>query len=150
MNRTSDVSKNSEVLTFRTTKRMMDLIRATALQENISVSDFIKQTIAEYFNRRLTDSEILHQTLNENTRHIKYLEDKTELMAYMVLGMVKEIKKSLNPTNLSRDIIEEEMKVFEKNCFKSLKNQHPGKLSQMVMDIYEEEASPEESEEGEA
>ena len=40
----------------------------------------------------------------------------------------------------SNELLDELMQDFEKNCVKSLKNQHPGKLEQMLINIYEREA----------
>ncbi len=136
-----ELSKNSKMIGVRFPPKVYLLIEAKAKEEGISISKMIRDSVIEYLDRTFLDTEIIHQSLIESSRKLSYLDDKMELLSLICLGMVKELKKSLPARpEFSNELLDELMQDFEKNCVKSLKNQHPGKLEQMLINIYEREA----------
>ena len=125
----------------RLTKRQAELLKLKAIEENASASEIIRQAVMSYVNRDLSDAEIVHATICENTRKIKYLEDKIELLAIIIFQEVKTIIKKLpHGNNAPQAIAENEFERFIRECMKTLKESGGGMLENMVLDLYEQSA----------
>ena len=61
---------------LRMTEQMENLIKSKALEHNTTESEIIRQALSNYINRSMSDSEIVHASLVENSRKIRYLENK--------------------------------------------------------------------------
>lgn len=126
----------------RFTKQMDDLIKAKALEKHTTDSEIIRQAISNYINRSLSDTEIVHASLAENSRKIRYLEKKVELLALVVFEQTKQLMRTMPTKQINTDsFVENEFDKFLKNCTKTLKTNHTGMLESMILDIYEQQGS---------
>ena len=69
---------------LRFTKQMDELVKSKALEHHTTESEIIRQAVMNYINRSMSDTEIVHASLVENTRKIRYLENKVELLALVI------------------------------------------------------------------
>ena len=145
---TNTQDQYSETLQVRLTKQQVNLLKAKTLEQNVSISSLIRQAVVLYLNRTLSDTELLYASMNENVRNIRYLDNKVELLALIIMEQTKYQMRVLpsNPVNTDENA-EFDYSKFEKNCFKSLRQNHRGKLESMLIDCYEQsgELEPEES-----
>lgn len=127
---------------IRLTKQMDELVKSKALERHTTDSEIIRQAVANYINRSMSDTEIVHASLMENTRKIRYLENKVELMALVVFELVKLLMKSLPSRQVNSDtVVQHEFEAFMRNCTKILRNNHTGVLEAMILDSYEQQGS---------
>lgn len=127
---------------LRITKQMDDLIKAKALEKHTSDSEILRQAIANYINRALSDTEIVHASLMENTRKIRYLENKVELLALVIFEQTKLFMKVLPSKQINTDVsVQHDFEKFMQNCTKILKSNHTGVLESMILDAYEQSGS---------
>ena len=87
----------------------------------------------------MSDTEIVHSSIAENTRKVRYLEDKVELLALIVMEQTKYIMKMfpMKQINLN-ELVDLEFEKFRKDCMKTLKKNHGGMLESMILDLYEQ------------
>lgn len=134
--------KYSVLQQLRITKQMDDLLKAKALEKHTTESEIIRQAISNYINRALSDTEIVHASLMENTRKIRYLENKVELLALVVFEQTKLIMKSLpSRPAVNETMVQHDFDKFMNNCTKILKSNHTGVLEAMILDSYEQQGS---------
>ena len=88
---------------LRMTEQMENLIKSKALEHNTTESEIIRQALSNYINRSMSDSEIVHASLVENSRKIRYLENKVELLALIVMQQTKFIMKMFPNRQINSD-----------------------------------------------
>lgn len=127
---------------LRFTKQMDELVKSKALEHHTTESEIIRQAVTNYINRSMSDTEIVHASLMENTRKIRYLENKVELLALVIFEQTKLMMKILpSPSKqMNSDFaVENDFKRFMQNCTKLLKSNHTGVLEAMILDSYEQQ-----------
>ncbi|AEB14642.1 hypothetical protein [Treponema succinifaciens] len=124
---------------LRMTEQMENLIKSKALEHNTTESEIIRQALSNYINRSMSDSEIVHASLVENSRKIRYLENKVELLALIVMQQTKFIMKMFPNRQINSDeFVNIEYERFVRDCTKILKSNHSGVLESMILDAYEQ------------
>lgn len=124
---------------LRITEQMGSLIKSKALEQNTSESEIIRQALANYINRSMSDAEIVHASLVENSRKIRYMENKVELLALIVMQQTKFIMKMFPNRQINSDeLVNIEYEKFVRECTKILKSNHNGILESMILDAYEQ------------
>lgn len=120
---------------LRMTEQMENLIKSKALEHNTTESEIIRQA--------LSNSEIVHASLVENSRKIRYLENKVELLALIVMQQTKFIMKMFPNRQINSDeLVNIEYERFVRDCTKILKSNHSGVLESMILDAYEQGGDP--------
>ncbi len=138
-NKKEEYVKYNVLKQIRITEQMDGLIKSKALEHNSTESEIIRQSLNNYINRSMSDSEIVHASLVENTRKIRYLENKIELLGLLIVQQTKYIMKILpNREVNSEAIVDVEYENFMRNCTKILKSNHSGILESMILDAYEQ------------
>ena len=128
---------------LRMTEQMENLIKSKALEHNTTESEIIRQALSNYINRSMSDSEIVHASLVENSRKIRYLENKVELLALIVMQQTKFIMKMFPNRQINSDkLVNIEYERFVRDCTKILKSNHSGVLESMILDAYEQGGDP--------
>ena len=90
-------------------------------------------------NRSMSDTEIVHASLVENTRKIRYLERKVELLALIVFQQTKFLIRVMPSRQVnSESLVEKDFDRFKNECMRSLKTNHGGILESMILDLYEQ------------
>ena len=129
---------------LRFTKQMDELVKSKALEHHTTESEIIRQAVTNYINRSMSDTEIVHASLVENTRKIRYLENKVELLALVIFEQTKLMMKILPSKQMNSDFtVENDFKRFMQNCTKLLKSNHTGVLEAMILDSYEQQEEKE-------
>ena len=125
---------------LRFTKQMDELVKSKALEHHTTESEIIRQAVMNYINRSMSDTEIVHASLVENTRKIRYLENKVELLALVIFEQTKLMMKILPSKQVNSDFaVENDFKRLMQNCTKLLKSNHTGVLEAMILDSYEQQ-----------
>lgn len=126
------------VKTVKLTGKMNELVQEKARERRTTDSEIIRQAVASYMNRSMNDAEIVHASLVENSRKIRYLENKVELLALVIFEQTKLLMKRLPNKQINLDaVVELEFEKFKQGCSKSMKSNHAGVLEMMVLDAYE-------------
>lgn len=142
-NRKESYVKYSVLKQIRMTEQMQNLIKSKALEHNTTESEIIRQALDNYINRCMSDSEIVHASLVENSRKIRYLENKVELLALIVMQQTKFIMKMFPNRQINSDeVVNIEYERFVRDCTKILKSNHSGVLESMILDAYEQGDDP--------
>ena len=124
---------------LRMTEQMENLIKSKALEHNTTESEIIRQALSNYINRSMSDSEIVHASLVENSRKIRYLENKVELLALIVMQQTKFIMKMFPNRQINSDeFVNIEYERFVRDCTKILKSNHSGVLETLILAAYEQ------------
>ena len=127
---------------IRLTKQTAELVEAKALEKHTTESEIIRQAVANYMNRSMSDTEIVHASLMENTRKIRYLENKVELLALIVFQQTKFLMRVMPSRQVNTDaLVEKDFERFKNDCMRSLKSNHGGMLEAMILDLYEQGGS---------
>lgn len=131
--------KFSVLKQLRLTKQMDELVKAKALERHTTDSEIIRQAVANYINRSMSDTEIVHASLMENTRKIRYLENKVELLALVLFEQTKLMLRILPNKAVNSDfMVEKDFAKFMADCTNHLKTNHSGVLESMILDSYEQ------------
>lgn len=131
--------KFSVMRQLRFTKQMDELVKAKALERHTTDSEIIRQAVANYINRSMSDTEIVHASLMENTRKIRYLENKVELLALVLFEQTKLMLRILPNKAVNSDfMVEKDFEKFMADCTNHLKTNHRGVLESMILDSYEQ------------
>ncbi len=129
---------------IRFTKQVSELIEAKALEQHTTESEIIRQSVAEYMNRSMSDTEIVHASLAEVSRKIRYLENKVELLALVLFEQTKFLMRVMPSRQTNSDeLVEKDFKRFISGCTKSLRQNHGGMLESMILDAYEQSGTDE-------
>ena len=138
-NKKEEYVKYDKIKQVRLSKQLDNLIEAKALETNCNSSEIIREAIISFLNRNMSDTEIVHSSIAENTRKVRYLEDKVELLALIVMEQTKYIMKMfpMKQINLNESV-DLEFEKFRKDCMKTLKKNHGGMLESMILDLYEQ------------
>lgn len=140
-NKKDDYVKYQEVTQVRLTNQQKKILASKAIEQNTTVSELIRQSVMNYINRNMSDTEIVHSSLVENSRKIRYLENKIELLALIVLEQTKYFMKIMPQKQINTDsLVEIEFQKFNDNCMKILKTNHGGILESMILDLYEQDS----------
>lgn len=140
-----EISKYSKFVGIRFSPHMYKMIESKAIQEDSTPSDIIREACMEYFDRNYTNAEMMLQQLQELSKKISYQDDKIEIYGMLLLNLVREwytLFKYNGRVDDNKVLLDRDIKAFEDQAAKSLKN-HPGILSQMVLNIYEKEGAKE-------
>lgn len=138
-NRKESYVKYGVLKQLRMTEQMQNLIKSKALEHNTTESEIIRQALDNYINRCMSDSEIVHASLVENSRKIRYLENKVELLALIVMQQTKFIMKMFPNRQINSDeLVNIEYERFVRDCTKILKSNHSDVLESMILDAYEQ------------
>lgn len=138
-NKKESYVKYDKLKQIRLTNQLDNLIESKALEENCTSSEIIREAIISFLNRNMSDKEIIHSSIAENTRKIRYLEDKVELLALIVMEQTKYMMKMLPTKQVNlNEIVDLEFEKFKKDCMKTLKKNHGGMLESMILDLYEQ------------
>ncbi len=124
---------------MRLTDTQKKILASKAAEQNTSISELIRQAVGNYINRNLSDTEIIHSSLAENSRKIRYLEDKVELLALIIMQQTKYLMKVMPQKQINTDsLVEIEYRKFNDECTKILKTNHGGILESMILNLYEQ------------
>ena len=124
---------------LRLTSQMAELVEAKALERHTTDSEIIRQAVSNYVNRSMSDVEIVHASLSETSRKIRYLENKVELLALVVFEQTKMLMKSVPNRAINSDaVVKNEFEKFMRGVTKTLKTNHTGVLEAMILDSYEQ------------
>ncbi len=127
---------------LRFTKQMDELVKAKALEGHTTDSEIIRQAVANYINRSMSDTEIVHASLVENSRKIRYLENKVELLALIIFEQTKHLMRTLPSKQINPDsVVDYDFEKFIQKCQQILKKNHTGVLEAMILDTYEQQES---------
>lgn len=138
-NKKDDNVKFSVQKQIRLTRQMAEMIEAKALEKHTNESEIVRQALAHYMNRSMSDTEIVHASLVENTRKIRYLERKVELLALIVFQQTKFLMRVMPSRQVnSETLVEKDFDRFKNECMRSLKTNHGGILESMILDLYEQ------------
>ena len=141
-NKKEEHEKYSVEVRVRFTKKMSEIIEAKSLEHHTNISEIIRQAVANYVNRSMNDTEIVHASLIENSRKIRVLENKIELMALIVIQQSKFLMKVLPNKQINTDfVVEKEYENFMNECTRILQTNHQGVLESMILDAYEKQGS---------
>lgn len=125
---------------IRFTSRIYDLVECKAKENNTSFSEIVRLALIDYLEKDIKDSELVYASLNDNKQKIRFLENKTELLAIFILEMVRRIIRVLpNRPGNSDELVELEFQRFLDDSALSLKKNHGGLLESMVLDIYQQQ-----------
>lgn len=134
--------KFTETKQIRLTKQMSEFLTAKALEKHATESEIIRQAVANYINRSMSDTEIVHASLIENTRKLRYLENKVELLALIVFQQTKFLMGVMPSRKVNSDtLVEADFERFRRECMRILKSNHGGMLEAMILDLYEQGGS---------
>jgi hypothetical protein len=124
----------------RISQQMAKLIKCKALEQNTSESEIVRTAITEYMTRTMNDAEIVHASLAEQTKKIRYLENKVELIALLVMQQTKLILRVMPDWNANtEEMVQVEYEKFMKDCTHTLRTNHHGALESMILDLYEQQ-----------
>lgn len=138
-NKKDSYVKYNQIKQIRLTEQQQRLVETKAAEQNTTASDIIRQAILHYINRNMSDTEIVHASLAENTRKIRYLENKVELLALIVFQQTKFLMRVMPNRQVNSDaLVENDFERFRRDCLKSLKSNHGGMLEAMILDLYEQ------------
>ncbi len=130
--------KFSVAKTVKFTRRIDELLQEKARERRTTDSEIIRQAVASYMNRAMSDAEIVHASLVENSRKIRYLENKVELLALVIFEQTKLLMRRIPNKQVNLDsAVDVEFDKFKQTCSKALKSNHAGVLEMMVLDAYE-------------
>lgn len=134
-----ELAKLGKTLNIRVTPQLNKLVSCRAMEDNCTESEIVREALYEYFERRLSVSEAINLSIQDLNKTVKYQDDKIELMGLMILNIARTVKERLPAgRTVNKELIDQEMREFENDCLKSLKQFHNGKLEQMVLNIYEQ------------
>ena len=92
----------------------------------------------DYLNNEISDAQLIYASLNDSKQKLRFLENKTELLAVFIMEMARRMIKTLpNRQSVSDEVAELEFQKFLDDSTLSLKKQHGGLLEAMVLDIYQ-------------
>ena len=138
-NKKDEYVKYSKIRPIRLTQQQQRLVDEKAAEQNTTASDIIRQAVMQYVNRAMSDTEIVHASLSENTRKLRYLENKVELLALIVFQQTKFLMRIMPSRQVNSDaLVESDFERFRRDCLKSLKSNHGGMLEAMILDLYEQ------------
>lgn len=127
---------------IRLTRRTAELIKAKALEKHTTESGIVRRALASYMNRNMSDTEIVHASLAENTRKLRYLEDKVELLALIVMQQTKFLMRVMPGRQVNSDVlVEKDFERFRNECMRMMKDNHGGMLESMILDLYEQDGT---------
>lgn len=137
-NQKPDSAKFSVSQKVRLTEYQNKILKTKALEQNTTVSEILRTAVTNYIDRNMTDTEILYATLTEQSRKIRYLENKVEVSAILLTQMFKYFIKALpvNSVN-SSEFVETKFENFKKDCAQTVKEYHGGFLESFILDMYE-------------
>lgn len=133
-------AKYSEQLKVRITQQQSNLIKSKALENNCTESELVRNALMYYINRSMSDNALIYSAMQEIIRKIKYLENKIDLTAMLLMQQTKHIIKTLpNKQVNSPEIVDIEFKSFIDECSKVIKLNHGSMLESWIMDLYEQD-----------
>ena len=137
-NEKDENAKYSIIVKARVTKQIKSIIKAKALEQNVTESEIVRQAIFNYINENMSDSHIIHAAIAENTRKMKWLEKKTELLGLLVMQQTRLMIKSLpDVQGKSEFMTDRAYEEFLSKCQNLLRHNRNGFLESMVLDAYE-------------
>ena len=88
----------------------------------------------------MSDNALIYSAMQEIIRKVKYLENKIDLTAMLLMQQTKHIIKTLpNKQVNSPEIVDIEFKSFIDECSKVIKLNHGSMLESWIMDLYEQD-----------
>lgn len=133
-------AKYSEQLKVRITQQQSNLIKSKALENNCTESELVRNALMYYINRSMSDNALIYSAMQEIIRKVKYLENKIDLTAMLLMQQTKHIIKTLpNKQVNSPEIVDIEFKSFIDECSKVIKLNHGSMLESWIMDLYEQD-----------
>lgn len=123
---------------FRANEQIFNLLTAESLEKRCSVSEVLRQSCMEHFERNMSDAEIMHFSVAENTRKILHFEKKLDLAMLIILGLVREQLRTIPERSaVSERVSASRYEKFIQGCMESLRKNHHGVLESMILDAYE-------------
>lgn len=133
-----ELAKHDHTKNVRFTPRLVELIEMKATEKNTTFSEIVRIACMDYLNNEISDAQLIYASLNDNKQKLRFLENKTELLAVFIMEMARRMIKTLtNRQNVSDEVAELEFQKFLDDSSLSLKKQHGGLLEAMVLDIYQ-------------
>lgn len=135
-----ELAKHEQTKNIRFTPRLAELIEGKAKEKGTTFSEIVRLSCMDYLNKDISDAELIYASLNDTKQRIRFLENKTELLAVFIMEIARRMIKTLpNRQSVSDEIAELEFQKFLDDSTFSLKNQHKGLLESMVLDIYQQQ-----------
>ena len=133
-----ELAKHEQTKNVRFTPRLAELIEGKAKEKGTTFSEIVRLSCMDYLNKDISDAELIYASLNDTKQHLRFLENKTELLAVFIMEIARKMIKTLpNRQIVSDEIAELEFQKFLDDSTFSLKKQHKGLLEAMVLDIYQ-------------
>ena len=133
-----ELAKHELTKNIRFTPRLAELIEGKAKEKGTTFSEIVRLSCMDYLNKDISDAELIYASLNDTKQHLRFLENKTELLAVFIMEIARKMIKTLPSRQIvSDEILELEFQKFLDDSTFSLKKQHKGLLEAMVLDIYQ-------------
>lgn len=135
-----ELAKHEQTKNIRFTPRLAELIEGKAKEEGTTFSEIVRLSCMDYLNKDISDAELIYASLNDTKQRIRFLENKTELLAVFIMEIARRMIKTLpNRQSVSDEVAELEFQKFLDDSTFSLKNHHKRLLESMVLDIYQQQ-----------
>ncbi len=136
-----DYSKLETIKQIRFPRRIGELIECRAKEKKSTFSEIVRIACMNYLDKEIQDSQLVYASLNDAKRKIGYLETKQDLMAILIIELVKRIIKDLpSRVNANDEITDIEFEKFLDMCTTEAKITKRGFLDSLAMEIYERSA----------
>lgn len=141
-----EFGKMGEVIRIRLPLHLETEVRIKANElsgrDRGNMSQVIRDAIYSYFNSSIDDRDLLYASVNDLKEQVRFLENKIELQAVIILELTKHLLKVLpNRPSVNQEVADLEYLKFLDDVELALKQNHGGKLEAMVLDIYSDQLS---------
>ena len=134
-----ELAKHEQTKNIRFSPRRGELLEGKAKEEGTTFSEIVRLSCMDYLNKDISDAELIYASLNDTKQRIRFLENKTELLAVFIMEIARRMIKTLpNRQSVSDEVAELEFQKFLDDSTFSLKNHHKLLLESMVLDNYQQ------------
>ena len=134
-----ELARHDHTKNIRFTPRIVELIEMKAKEKDTTFSEIVRLACMDYLDKDITDAQLIYASLNDSKQKLRFLENKTELLAVFIMELARRMIKVLpNRQSISDEVAELEFKKFLDDSSYSLRKQHGGLLEAMVLDIYQQ------------
>ena len=111
-----ELAKHEQTKNIRFTPRLAELIEGKAKEEGTTFSEIVRLSCMDYLNKDISDAELIYASLNDTKQRIRFLENKTELLAVFIMEIARRMIKTLpNRQSVSDEVAELEFQKFLDN-----------------------------------
>lgn len=133
------LARHDHTKNVRFTPRIVELIELKAKEKKTTFSEIVRLACMDYLDKDISDTQLVYASLNDSKQKLRFLENKTELLAVFILGLARRMIRTLpNRQSVSDEVAELEFQKFLDESTSSLRTRHGGLLEAMVLDIYQQ------------